>query len=192
MKLGQLHASQGDAQAVRTLLSELRPLFSALPKAKTAKLVRALIEAISTIPDSTQLQVRCPTARQQAWFPGAAVHARKLFVSWQAAGKIDAESQADVVTHALSHTPKIRKHIDRTPKLVGLERWRASWRPLSETPGTILSRASCASRAPCAAAEGTAASCWRHAVSKLSPDLAAALCRAARGCRELVALQGFL
>ncbi len=63
MKLGQLHASQGDAQAVRTLLSELRPLFSALPKAKTAKLVRALIEAISTIPDSTQLQVRCLTAR---------------------------------------------------------------------------------------------------------------------------------
>ena len=81
-KLGQLHASQGNAQAVRTLLSELRPLFSALPKAKTAKLVRALIEAISTIPDSTQLQVRCLTARQRAWLPGAAVHARTLFARW--------------------------------------------------------------------------------------------------------------
>ena len=45
-------------QALRVLLTELRPLFGAIPKAKTAKLVRGLIEAISRVPDSTQLQVR--------------------------------------------------------------------------------------------------------------------------------------
>lgn len=45
-------------QALRGLLTELRPLFGAIPKAKTAKLVRGLIEAISRVPDSTQLQVR--------------------------------------------------------------------------------------------------------------------------------------
>lgn len=61
--LGHLYATKGDAAAVRTLLSELRPLFSVLPKAKTAKLVRSLIEAISTVPDSTQLQV--PTKSEQ-------------------------------------------------------------------------------------------------------------------------------
>jgi 26S proteasome regulatory subunit N6 len=45
-------------QALRGLLTELRPLFGAIPKAKTAKLVRGLIEAISKVPDSTQLQVQ--------------------------------------------------------------------------------------------------------------------------------------
>ena len=62
-KLGQLYAAEKDAQAIRTLLTELRPLFGALPKAKTAKLVRALIEAIASVPDSTQLQVSSPCAR---------------------------------------------------------------------------------------------------------------------------------
>lgn len=62
--LGQVYAKKGDAASVRTLLSELRPLFGVLPKAKTAKLVRSLIEAISTVPDSTQLQVPSNT---QPW-----------------------------------------------------------------------------------------------------------------------------
>ena len=51
-------AKQRDAPALRALLGELRPLFSALPKAKTAKLVRTIIDAVATIPDTTALQVR--------------------------------------------------------------------------------------------------------------------------------------
>lgn len=57
MKLAELYAAQKDAQSLRKLLSELRPLFAAIPKAKTAKLVRALIDAISKVPNSTQLQL---------------------------------------------------------------------------------------------------------------------------------------
>jgi len=55
--LAEVYAKQEDAQALRGLLSELRPLFAVIPKAKTAKLVRGLIEAISRVPNSTQLQV---------------------------------------------------------------------------------------------------------------------------------------
>ena len=50
-------AKQRDAAALRALLGELRPLFAALPKAKTAKLVRTVIDAVATIPDTTALQV---------------------------------------------------------------------------------------------------------------------------------------
>ena len=54
-----------DAQALRQLLTDLRPLFTALPKAKTAKLVRTIIDTIAKVPGSTQIQVRpphCPAA----------------------------------------------------------------------------------------------------------------------------------
>ena len=61
------------AQALRGLLTELRPLFGAIPKAKTAKLVRGLIEAISRVPDSTQLQVRqAPRPSHYRWTAAAA------------------------------------------------------------------------------------------------------------------------
>lgn len=57
-QLADLHAKQKDAQALKQLLVELRPMFAVIPKAKTAKLVRTIIEAIAKVPDSTQLQVR--------------------------------------------------------------------------------------------------------------------------------------
>jgi len=56
--LASVLAKQRDAAALRGLLGELRPLFAALPKAKTAKLVRTVIDAVATIPDTTALQVR--------------------------------------------------------------------------------------------------------------------------------------
>jgi len=56
--LAALLAKQGDAAALRTLLSELRPLFAAIPKAKTAKLVRTVIDAVATVPNTTALQAR--------------------------------------------------------------------------------------------------------------------------------------
>ena len=57
-KLADLYAKQKDAAALKQLLVELRPLFSVVAKAKTAKIVRTIIEAIAKVPDSTQLQVR--------------------------------------------------------------------------------------------------------------------------------------
>lgn len=46
---------QGDAVSLRTLLSEMRPLFPSIPKAKTAKIVRTVIDAIAKVPNNTQL-----------------------------------------------------------------------------------------------------------------------------------------
>ena len=47
----------GDAAALRALLTDLRPLFAAIPKAKTAKIVRTVIDSIAKVPNSTQLLV---------------------------------------------------------------------------------------------------------------------------------------
>ena len=57
-RLNDLYAKQGNAGALRDLLTELRPLFAVIPKAKTAKIVRTIIETIAKVPNSTQLQVR--------------------------------------------------------------------------------------------------------------------------------------
>lgn len=62
-KLADLYAAKGNAAALRSLLTELRPLFALIPKAKTAKIVRTIIETISKVPDSTELQVCPPPAK---------------------------------------------------------------------------------------------------------------------------------
>ena len=59
-QLADLYAKQKDAAALKQLLVELRPMFATIAKAKTAKLVRTIIEAIARVPDSTQLQVYAP------------------------------------------------------------------------------------------------------------------------------------
>ena len=56
-RLSHVYAKQEDAEALRKLLTELRPLFGAITKAKTAKIVRNVIETIAKVPNSTQLQV---------------------------------------------------------------------------------------------------------------------------------------
>lgn len=50
--------AEGDAQGLAALFDELRPLFAVLPKAKTAKLVRGVIEAIAKVPGSEELEVK--------------------------------------------------------------------------------------------------------------------------------------
>jgi 26S proteasome regulatory subunit N6 len=56
-RLSDVYAHQKDAEALRNLLKELRPLFSVITKAKTAKIVRNVIETIAKVPNSIQLQV---------------------------------------------------------------------------------------------------------------------------------------
>lgn len=46
-----------DAASLRQLLNDLRPMFSSIPKAKTAKIVRMVIDSIAKVPNSTQVQV---------------------------------------------------------------------------------------------------------------------------------------
>ncbi|GBF99892.1 26S proteasome non-ATPase regulatory subunit [Raphidocelis subcapitata] len=55
--LSEAYVKLGDAKSLADLLSQLREFFGAIPKAKTAKIVRGIIDQIAKIPDSTQLQV---------------------------------------------------------------------------------------------------------------------------------------
>lgn len=54
----------GDAQGLRELLARIRDLFSSIPKAKTAKIVRGVIEGIGRIPNSNDILME--VCREQA------------------------------------------------------------------------------------------------------------------------------
>lgn len=55
--LCDLYVKKQDAQSLKDLLTKLRGFFASIPKAKTAKIVRGIIDTIAKIPGSTQLQV---------------------------------------------------------------------------------------------------------------------------------------
>ncbi|KAK3247246.1 26S proteasome regulatory subunit rpn6 [Cymbomonas tetramitiformis] len=65
-KLTELLTKQKEGGALHLLLTELRPLFSTIPKAKTAKIVRSVIDAVSKIPGTVALQVEL-CKEQVAW-----------------------------------------------------------------------------------------------------------------------------
>lgn len=56
-KVSSLLVSAGDAGGVRQLLAELRPSFASIPKAKTAKIVRQLLDSLAAIPGTTDVQL---------------------------------------------------------------------------------------------------------------------------------------
>ena len=56
--LSEAYVKLGDAKSLADLLSQLRDFFGAIPKAKTAKIVRGIIDQLAKIPGSTQLQAR--------------------------------------------------------------------------------------------------------------------------------------
>eukprot|EP00927_Polykrikos_kofoidii_P034310 TRINITY_DN2912_c0_g1_i3.p1 TRINITY_DN2912_c0_g1~~TRINITY_DN2912_c0_g1_i3.p1 ORF type:complete len:451 (-),score=134.54 TRINITY_DN2912_c0_g1_i3:87-1379(-) len=55
--LGDFLVAKKNAVEINNLSKELRPLFNELPKAKTAKIVRSLIDLLSKIPDTQDLQI---------------------------------------------------------------------------------------------------------------------------------------
>lgn len=55
--LGELLAKQRQGDKLGQLLKALRPFFATVPKAKTAKIVRNLIDQAAKIPDSMALQM---------------------------------------------------------------------------------------------------------------------------------------
>ena len=59
-KVAELYVKLKDAGALRAFLTELRPQFNAFSKAKTAKIVRSIIDSIAKVPDSVALQVGSP------------------------------------------------------------------------------------------------------------------------------------
>jgi len=56
-KLGDLYVKQGLAAELGALLKSIRPFFLLIPKAKTAKIVRKVIELLATIPNTVQQQI---------------------------------------------------------------------------------------------------------------------------------------
>jgi len=66
LTLADLYAARGSAEKLTALLEDLRPLFAVVPKAKTAKIVRAIIDAVSRIPGTTALQLQL-CREQAAW-----------------------------------------------------------------------------------------------------------------------------
>lgn len=52
-----LLAQEKKAEDLRSLLTQLRPFFSLIPKAKTAKIVRGIIDAVAKIPGTSDLQI---------------------------------------------------------------------------------------------------------------------------------------
>jgi 26S proteasome regulatory subunit N6 len=57
---------RNDAQGLRELLGRIRELFSSIPKAKTAKIVRSVIEGIGKVPNSNDVLVEV-CLEQAAW-----------------------------------------------------------------------------------------------------------------------------
>jgi len=56
-KLGALYARGRDPDKLRVLLQSIRPFFAAVAKAKTAKIVRSLIDLVAEIPDTLPFQI---------------------------------------------------------------------------------------------------------------------------------------
>ncbi|KAI3466476.1 hypothetical protein Pfo_023139 [Paulownia fortunei] len=55
--LSDLLRQEGRATELQNLLTKLRPFFSLIPKAKTAKIVRGIVDAVTKIPGTSDLQI---------------------------------------------------------------------------------------------------------------------------------------
>jgi hypothetical protein len=78
-ELCALLVKKGDAQGLADLLTSLRAFFNSIPKAKTAKLVRNIIDSIAKVPNSTALQVRGRMRRRSR--PEVRLGMRQLLVA---------------------------------------------------------------------------------------------------------------
>lgn len=68
---GDILASQGKAEELRALLKRVRPFFGVIPKAKTAKIVRTIIDQVAKVPHSTQVQLEL--CKEQVWQSDGAI-----------------------------------------------------------------------------------------------------------------------
>ncbi|KAK9942004.1 hypothetical protein M0R45_007694 [Rubus argutus] len=55
--LSDLLRQENRAEDLRNLLTQLRPFFNLIPKAKTAKIVRGIIDAVAKVPGTSDLQI---------------------------------------------------------------------------------------------------------------------------------------
>ena len=64
-KLAAKLVEEKDAARLRQLLADLRPSFASIPKAKTAKMVRQLLDSLAAIPGTTDMQLE--VCKEQVW-----------------------------------------------------------------------------------------------------------------------------
>ena len=112
-KLSKLLASRADAPAMRTLLSELRPLFAVVPKAKTAKIVRNVIDALAVVSGFDALQIEM-CKEQVAW----AKEEKRTFLRHRvelrlAALFLDTKAYNDALEHIKSLSSEVKKLDDK-------------------------------------------------------------------------------
>ncbi|BGP47740.1 26S proteasome regulatory subunit rpn6 [Rhodotorula kratochvilovae] len=69
LALAQLHRDNSDADKLADVIRKSRPLVEHLAKAKTAKLIRTLLDYFAAIPDSTQAQIDA-TRESAEWAKG--------------------------------------------------------------------------------------------------------------------------
>lgn len=50
LMLGEIHGRKGDVNALSQLLKDIQPFFQILPKAKTAKVVKSLVDRVGSLP----------------------------------------------------------------------------------------------------------------------------------------------
>lgn len=55
--LGNLYVSNKNVAALRQLLEMIKPFYASIPKARTAKIVRTIIELVAKIPNTTAVQI---------------------------------------------------------------------------------------------------------------------------------------
>ena len=60
-EMGEIFAARKDGEAIVQLMKDIRPFFSKIPKARTAKIVRTLMDLVAKVPDSVQLQLNVCT-----------------------------------------------------------------------------------------------------------------------------------
>lgn len=58
LALGKIYAELSKTQELTELIQQIRPMFASFPKAKTAKIVRSLIDLSGLIPNSQGLQIK--------------------------------------------------------------------------------------------------------------------------------------
>ena len=55
--MGDIFAGAKDGAAIKQLMADIRPFFDTIPQARTAKIVRTLMDTVAKVPDSLSLQL---------------------------------------------------------------------------------------------------------------------------------------